>query len=144
VKISIKTNLPRVFAAGGNVDITPALLRVGYAVRDRTNVYPPKTRSAKIRWASERQRRYVLSHVPLPYIRRGYLAKMWMVTPTPPAQVVVRNTAPYAAFVIGRAQQPFHLDRGWKRVDEETGKVARDKAVIKDVAAILEQQLKQR
>jgi len=45
----------------------------------------------RIRWKSERQRRYVLANVKLPYQRTGWLAKQWFVTPTSNVQVVVRN-----------------------------------------------------
>jgi hypothetical protein len=132
---TIKINLPRFFS--GNIDMTPALLRLGDALRDKTNVYPPRKHGMKMRWKSERQKRYVMANVALPYARQGWLSKRWRVTPVSPTRVVVRNAAEYAAFVIGRAQQPFHRDRGWRRIDEQIESVARDPAVMREVRELL-------
>ena len=139
-KTIVRLNLPRVFR--GQIDLTPALLFLGYKLRDATNVYPPRKQGMRIRWKSERQRRYVLANVKLPYRRTGWLAKQWFVTPTGNAQVVVRNKARYAAFVIGKAQQPFHKDRGWRRADEEASKLVYNRAVMREFARIIERELK--
>jgi len=140
MSVIVKMRLPRVFV--GRVDLTPALLRLGYALRDRVNVYPPRKRGMKIRWKSERQRRYVLANIKLPYNRKGWLAKQWRVTPVSPRMVVVRNTARYAAFVVGRAQQPFHKDRGWRRADEEAQKLVKDRAIIREVTKLIERAIR--
>ena len=136
----VRLRLPRVFL--GQLDLTPALLFLGYRLRDNVNVYPPKSQKTRIRWRSERQRRYVLAKGRLPYRRTGWLAKQWFVTPTSNAQVVVRNKARYAAFVFGRAQQPFHRDRGWKRADEEASKLVYNRTVMREFARIIERELR--
>jgi len=136
----VRLKLPRVFR--GQLDLTPALLFLGYQLRDAVNVYPPRKQGMRIRWKSERQRRYVLANVKLPYRRTGWLAKQWFVTPTGNAQVVVRNKAHYAAFVFGRAQQPFHRDRGWRRADEEARKLVYNRAVIREFSRIIERELR--
>ena len=136
----VHLKLPRVFR--GQLDLTPALLFLGYKLRDATNVYPPRKQGMRIRWKTERQRRYVLANVKLPYQRTGWLAKQWFVTPTSNVQVVVRNKARYAAFVFGRAQQPFHRDRGWKRADEEASKLVYNRTVMREFARIIERELK--
>ena len=139
-KTIVRLNLPRVFR--GQLDLTPALLFLGYRLRDNVNAYPPKSQRMRIRWRSERQRRYVLAKGRLPYRRTGWLAKQWFVTPTGNAQVVVRNKARYAAFVVGKAQQPFHKDSGWKRADEEASKLVYNRAVMREFARIIERELK--
>ena len=136
----VRLKLPRVFI--GQLDLTPALLFLGYKLRDTVNVYPPKNQRTRVRWKSERQRRYVLAKGRLPYRRTGWLAKQWFVTPTSNAQVVVRNKARYAAFVVGKAQQPFHRDRGWKRADEEASKLVYNRAVMREFSRIIERELK--
>jgi len=136
----VRLKLPRVFR--GQLDLTPALLFLGYQLRDAVNVYPPRKPGMRIRWKSERQRRYVLANVKPPYRRTGWLAKQWFVTPTSNAQVVVRNKARYAAFVFGRAQQPFHRDRGWKRADEEASKLVYNRAVMREFSRIIERELR--
>jgi len=135
----VRLNLPRVFS--GQLDITPALLFLGERLRDSVNVYPPR-KNMSVRWKSERQRRYVRARVKLPYRRTGWLAKQWFITPTAGARVVVRNKARYAAFVYGKAQQPFHKDRGWKRADEEARKLVYNRAVMREVARIIERELR--
>ena len=135
----VESRLPRVIL--GAIDLGPALLAVGYAVRDKANIYPPR-RHGSIRWRSERQRRYVLANVSLPYRRRGYLAKQWAVTQLSRTRAVVLNAAPYASFVIGKHQQPFHADTGWRRVDEVVKEVARDAQVKQDVITAIRRQLR--
>lgn len=139
IRYRIEARLPRVMT--GRVDLTPGLLVLGYAIRDRVNVYP-KRRHGHMRWRSLRQKRYVLANVSLPYRRRGYLAKQWTVTPTPPARVVVRNSAPYARFVIGLDQQPFHQDTGWRRIDTETRAVSQDRSIMRDVETAIKRSMR--
>jgi hypothetical protein len=139
-KTIVRLKLPRVFY--GQIDLTPALLFLGYRLRDNVNVYPPRRPGMRIRWKTARQRRYVLAHVRLPYRRTGWLAKQWFVTPVSSAKVVVQNKARYAAFVVGKAQQPFHKDRGWKRADEEASKLVYNRAVMRELARIIERELK--
>jgi hypothetical protein len=136
----VRLKLPRVFR--GQVDLTPALLFLGYQLRDAVNVYPPRKPGMRVRWKSRRQRKYVLAKVQLPYRRTGWLAKQWFVTPTSSARVVVRNKARYAAFVVGKAQQPFHKDRGWRRADEEASKLVYNRAVMREFSRIIERELK--
>jgi hypothetical protein len=140
IKVSIVENLPRVML--GNIDLTPGLLVIGYAIRDRTNVYPPKRGNRKVQWASERQRRYVLATGRVPYVRRGYLAKQWTVTPASKARVVVRNAAPYARYVIGERQQNFHAELGWRKVNDIAKEVARDLALMSEVAQVIKGKLR--
>jgi len=136
----VRLKLPRVFS--GQLDLTPALLFLGYRLRDAINVYPPKKQRTNVRWKSERQRRYVLASVKLPYRRTGWLAKQWFVTPKSGAQVVVRNKASYAAFVVGRAQQPFHRASGWRRADDEARKLVYNRAVMREFSRIIKLELK--
>lgn len=73
-----------------------------------------------IRWKSERQRRYVLAKLReegnLPYDRTGALLKAWDVRVENDGTggiMVVENTSPNAAYVVGDDAQPYHLDTGW-------------------------------
>lgn len=141
-RVEIK-RLPKVVI--GKVNITPALLFVGYTIRDRSNVYPPQRRNhGGLEWTSRRQKLHVLAKVRLPYRRRGYLAKMWLVTPVKPARVIVRNAAPYASFVIGERQQKYHKITGWPRFYEVAEDVAKDRNVIATVAGLVKREAKRR
>lgn len=105
--------------------------------------YPPvRDRSKKVRWKSERQRRFVMmkaskGEIRLPYVRTGKLADSWRtkVTITYSRQqkkgilhFEVFNTSPIHQYVVGnygqgvsdssnrlyrKPQQPFHSDSGW-------------------------------
>lgn len=96
-----------------------------------------------IRWASARQRRFVMAKLRregMPYVRRGSagVGGAWTsaVTDAPQGIIgVLGNNAPHAIFVQGPRQQPFHADTGW-RTDAETLRVKGPEAVAKIEAAI--------
>lgn len=84
------------------------------------------TDNGRLRWASEKQRRYVIGYVLdkdaagniIPYERTGEYEEGWeveLLTVEDGGVIVVRNPVPYAAFVGGAWQQPYHEDTGWSR-----------------------------
>lgn len=105
--------------------------------------YPPtRDRTNKVRWKSEKQRRYVMmmaskGEIRLPYIRTGRLADNWKCNVTITysrteaigiLKFEVFNAWPDSQFVIGKIGQgestsslreyvkpiqPFHSDTGW-------------------------------
>lgn len=107
-------------------------------------IYPGRQLGMKMRWKSEKQRRYVLMKLRkegnLPYRRTLALAKGWQSKAVIDARagtlrIVTENTAkseegkPYQRFVTGdiglgtsqrsmsayaKPMQPFHQDRGWQ------------------------------
>lgn len=87
--------------------------------------YPGKPRYP-LRWKSARQRRAFFASRGfgrgIPAQRTGALQRAWTIRYKPLTQggdgeVQITNEAPYAGFVIGSDQQPFHLDTGWVRLD---------------------------
>jgi len=78
-----------------------------------------------IRWASEKQRKYVMAKLRrennLPYRRTGKLARSWRIRAALQlvgGQVWMENPATIAAYIYGSRvgqspQQPFHKDTGW-------------------------------
>lgn len=118
IKVTVlnKTNLARIAAR------LPAFyLGIGEAIKNKIQPYPGPVRRP-IRWASERQRRYVLARVrPLPYRRQTHplsqrLATSWRVRAERRGAVVV-SRARYARHVVGDRQQPMHRATGWPRAD---------------------------
>mgnify|MGYP001333963878 CR=1 FL=1 len=85
--------------------------------------------NGKLRWKSERQRRYVLGYVldrdsqgnVIPYRRTGAARRGWQVRGDYAegfAGISVANTRQAAQYIYGsatevRPQQPFHEDTGW-------------------------------
>mgnify|MGYP000086890235 CR=1 FL=1 len=81
---------------------------------DRRLRYTPPKPDYPIRWASERQRRYVMAKLRkennLPYRRTGALAKGWETSidlNSGDVTINVENAAPQARYVYGPDQQPF-------------------------------------
>lgn len=73
-----------------------------------------------LRWKSEKQRRYVMAKLRrennLPYQRTGRLNAGWDARfefDEDGGAFVAENDTPYADYVIGREQQPFHSQTGW-------------------------------
>lgn len=85
----------------------------------KLRTYPRKPHYP-LRWASERQRKYVMAMLRrqdnLPYQRTGGLRRGWdvevKINPTT-AFLVIVNDSPAAQYVMGDRQQPFHKDTGW-------------------------------
>jgi hypothetical protein len=72
---------------------------------------------------SDRQRRYVMAAIRSGEIsignnRTGYLEKSWTVARPYGGQVSIRNSAPYAGYVVGdgQARQPGMV--GWKKAND--------------------------
>lgn len=77
-----------------------------------------------LRWKSERQRRFVMAKLRrennLPYRRTHDLSRAWRIVALIPelgvAEIILVNDTPYAQFVQGQYQQPYHIDTGWQNV----------------------------
>lgn len=86
---------------------------------------PPKP-SYPLRWKSKRQRRFVMAKLrranQIPYSRTHDLVRSWQVKTFIPslgiAQIIILNSSPVAAYVQGQYQQPYHIDTGWKNVQD--------------------------
>lgn len=83
----------------------------------------PGSPKRPIRWKSARQRRaYFASNgfgKGIPYRRTGQLANSYTldVQPTTAGGVLMLgNDNPASPYVIGDAQQPFHIDTGWEAI----------------------------
>lgn len=86
-----------------------------------------------IRWKSERQRRAFFATngfgKGIPYRRTGALAEGWHVEYAgirDGGSIRISNAAPYARFVVGDDQQPFHADTGWKDAGPELVRIEDD------------------
>lgn len=106
------------------VVIPPIERRLDRALRQ----YVPPRPDYPIRWASERQRRYVLWKLRkennLPYKRRG-IQRLWIIEVTEKDGVYTisaRNPASATIYVYGSKQQPFL--RKWPLVEEEVTEAA--------------------
>ena len=77
-----------------------------------------------IRWASEKQRKFVMAKLRaqnnLPYRRTGKLARRWQLLAAlrlEAGTITIENPADIAQYIygdrVGRHQQPFHKDTGW-------------------------------
>lgn len=97
---------------------------------------PRRKKGVKVRWKTEKQRRYVLGFVLkkdskgniIPYKRTGKMRKAWEITQRKSGDkysIGFRNRVAYTRFVQGTLnlkslkaatapQQPFHKDTGWK------------------------------
>lgn len=87
----------------------------------------PGPPSYPIRWKSERQRRAFFATNGfgggIPYRRTGTLSNGWFVDVTTDnrgGSIAIGNDVPYARFVVGADQQPFHEDTGWPQVTTRT------------------------
>jgi hypothetical protein len=83
-----------------------------------------------IRWKSDRQRRAYFATNGfgngIPYQRTGDLLNSYTLDISSSAQgglLTLGNTAPYARFVIGDSQQPFHIDTGWEFVGRTVNRI---------------------
>ncbi len=106
---------------------------------NRTLQFLPGKPKYPIRWASDRQRRYVMAMLrkqgKIPYKRSGKLARGWQVlsafdAKTDGGSLTVDNPASIAKYVYGPEQQPFHQDTGWpdfaEWVDQERERAVND------------------
>jgi len=106
----------------------------------------PGPPSYPLRWASERQRRYVMAKLRrennLPYTRTHAFSQNWEVRPhltDNSGFMIVENDAmtdsgePLQDFIVGHRQQPFHKDTGWYRIEDE----------IEDLSVYASDQLKE-
>lgn len=110
----------------------------------KLKTYPPvRDRTRRVRWDSDKQRRFVMmlwskGMISLPYIRTGKLAAGWKVDVNLKwsrqaklgiLRIVVTNDENYANYVMGdyglgetaktmtqylKPMQPFHKDTGWQ------------------------------
>ena len=83
----------------------------------------PRKNTHKMRWVSEKQRRYVMAairrgDIQVPYRRTGALANRWIAAKTPDG-AIIRNSARYSKLVIGdvkgrpMSQYWMHRSRWW-------------------------------
>lgn len=105
----------------------------GYEQRVKKLTEYPGPVKYPIRWKSERQRRaYFATNgfgKGIPYRRTGALRDAWRVDARGVSDgltIFVGNTSPYARYVIGIQQQPFHADTGWPVVDDELLRIEAD------------------
>lgn len=91
---------------------------------NRELMHQPGRPKYPIRWASEKQRKYVMAKLSregnLPYRRTMKLARRWRIRAAltlVDGQVYMENPSEIAQWVygdrIGQHQQPFHKDTGW-------------------------------
>jgi hypothetical protein len=78
-----------------------------------------------IRWRSVRQRRAFFATDGfgrgIPTVRSGKMVSAWRITPRSVQDggvIEVSNDVPYARYVIGDDQQPYHADTGWRLADD--------------------------
>lgn len=86
----------------------------------------PGMNNKKAKWASDKQRKYVMAairrgEIKVPYPRTGNLANRWKAVRMP-SGAMITNTAGYAKYVIGDntgsgQNRNFHAGRWWKAVD---------------------------
>lgn len=83
-----------------------------------------------LRWKSDRQHRFVMAKLRregnLPYQRTGDLLRRYDLTLTSSdagGVFTLTNDAPQAPFVIGNAQQPYHIDTGWEFIGVTANRV---------------------
>jgi hypothetical protein len=119
--------------------IKPALTATGEVIRSYLVRYPGKP-SYPLRWASQRQRFYVLYVLRKnlgPYKRTTdpmsqRLQASWAVEYNRPWRVIVGTRVTYAPYVQGRdKQQPYHADTGWI-TDEVAMQRTIDSGVLQD------------
>lgn len=92
-----------------------------------------------IRWASEKQRKYVMAKLRkdgnLPYKRTHALARGWKTTVKIEAMngsIEVSHPWDKAGFVVGQDQQPFHQDTGWLQTSGANGFFAKERDRLED------------
>ena len=72
-------------------------------------------------WVSEKQRHYVMmmirqGKITVPYPRTGKLGRGWDVGAEAPDRWHVRSITPYATYVQGGRQNPYHARLGWDKI----------------------------
>ena len=119
--------------------IPVALVAAANHIKGKVNVYPGPPHHP-LRWASLRQKRYVLARGNLPYKRGGIgsqrLSASWSIIGES-RQATLISRATYAQYVLGPDhQQPFHKDTGWKNVSDVLEQEAEN--VLNVVKSVLE------
>lgn len=78
-----------------------------------------------IRWASEKQRRFVMALLRrqgnLPYKRTGRFVRAWKVELVGKGfdgELIATNDSGIEQFITGVRQQPFHKDTGWYQSED--------------------------
>jgi hypothetical protein len=92
----------------------------------KSTPYPKKnTERWRGRWASDKQRRYVMAairrgDIRVPYQRTGGLANRWSAARIKPGLWTIKNSAPYAIWVVSQDDQHkiFHKGRWWIAYNE--------------------------
>lgn len=129
IRTTVTTTFPRmpnmeaVTAVVARQAIASAPVQRAFA---RSIAEPPKAnKRSPVRWESERQRRFVMATVNLPYQRTGGLTDKWKLVAISTgrgATIVLGNPAPMARYVHGTArgrdQQRFLRDNGWLSTPE--------------------------
>jgi len=113
-------NVPQAFAK--HIDAEINLLKVDALVE--LAKYPPKVKTP-IRWTTPKQRRAAWAtknwDAGIPYVRTGTLARSWDAKRTGnqfQSTITFTNSAPGFPFVMGKWQQGFHADTGWRSIDK--------------------------
>lgn len=87
----------------------------------KASLYPPSQSGQKFMWSSEKQRRYVMANVNLPYSRTMNLSNSGtfkVEKKYSSLYIYYENAAAYAKWVIGNFTQIIgHIARGWKPVN---------------------------
>lgn len=108
-------DLPRVFPQALKQELRGVQRQLLEALQEE-----PGRPKYPIRWASEKQRRFVMALLrrrgTLPYKRSGRFVRAWkveLVAEGFDGQLVVSNDSGIEQFITGVRQQPFHKDTGW-------------------------------
>lgn len=77
----------------------------------------------KMRWVSEKQRKFVMASIrdgsiQVPYRRTGRMSSSWSARRNSPGVWVIMNSAPYAVYVVGNPQYWMHSSRWYVAEDE--------------------------
>jgi len=121
-----------------------AALAIGEHIRAEIANYPGSPRYP-LRWASDKQRRYVMALVRRfgPYRRRfsamsQNLGQSWAVRPMASTAAVVGTRVTYAPYVQSAThQQPFHADTGWVTDREAVARVKRSGVIHRIMRAAI-------
>ena len=102
---------------------------------------PPPRPSYPLRWGSARQAWYVKRVLGWggkrgAYRRSGRLERGWAIV----GDALV-NRVPYADYVQGEGQQPFHRDTGWTTAQEVIGRALASPALGREVESALDDAL---
>lgn len=119
-------------------------MAIAEKIRDELTPYPPPPRYP-LRWASEKQRRYVMSLVRRygPWRRGSHplsqdLANSYTVKPFTSTAALLYSRATYAVYVqSAQHQQPFHRDTGWTTDKQAIERVRRSGVIRRILHAAL-------